>query len=407
MKAVSWKVSWFNCGIAFIALLIAGCTEDDTPLHSVQSLPSQTHVPQLLADAEGLPALLYVQSMDSTPTLQWARWQDGEWQDHRSIASDPAMLINWADRPQMVFGSNGAAYAHWLTVDPRGDFAYGIAAVRSTDGGRTWSAPARPHQDTAIAEHGFAQWLPYRDGAQLVWLDGRDFDGHPDPSQARMELRMNNWPAQEKWEKEAVLDSSVCTCCPMTAAQTSTGTYELIYRDRTADEIRDFSRMNIDAAGGSYEASGPLHDDGWQIAACPVNGASLAANDERVLAVWYTAAGDQPQVLSAWRNHDESGFGNPRALHTNTPLGRISTASDEAGQLYAVWLQTNETGGVDWVGMRWNAAGEPFTEEPEVLVAASERRAGGFPALVGLRKGAMLGWTNPNPEPHVMTGLWK
>lgn len=67
MKAVSWKVSWFNCGIAFIALLIAGCTEDDTPLHSVQSLPSQTHVPQLLADAEGLPALLYVQSMDSNP----------------------------------------------------------------------------------------------------------------------------------------------------------------------------------------------------------------------------------------------------------------------------------------------------------------------------------------------------
>jgi len=132
----------------------------------------------------------------------------------------------------------------------------------------------------------------------------------------------------------------------------------------------------------------------------------LAANADRVLAVWYTAAGNGPQVLAAWRAHDDTQYGDPFALHTHAPLGRIATAADDEGRFYAVWLQTNETGGVDWVGMRWDAAGKRLTEEPEVLVAASERRAGGFPALVGLEEGAMLGWTNPSPEPHVMTGIW-
>jgi len=392
--------------IGLAALLLTGCTDDYGPLQFVQSLSPRTHVPQLLADGEGQPALAYVQSDDSNSTLKWARWQNREWQDHLSIASDSAMLVNWADRPQMAFGLNGEVYAHWITVDPRGDFTYDIAAVRSMDYGHTWSGPTRPHQDTAIAEHGFAQWLPHENGAQMVWLDGRDFDGHPDPSQARMELRMNNW-TREGWQEESLLDSSVCTCCPMTAAATSDSTYELIYRDRLPVEIRDFSRLQINVQSGECSASKLLHEDGWKIAACPVNGASLAQNNDRFLAVWYTAAGNEPTIYHAWRNPADSEYSDPKPLHVNAPLGRIATAVDGHGEFYAVWLETNATGGVNWVGKHWNNQGLPLTKSPEVLVPASERRAGGFPALVGLDSGVLLAWTNPSPEPHVMTGLWK
>jgi len=405
MKPACWKVNW--CNAIFVwALLLVGCSGGSNPLLHLNSLPDQTQVPQLLRSPDGVPALAYVETIDSGHQFAYRLWKGSGWGESVAIGTDTAMLVNWADRPQLAFGPAGSAYAHWLTLDDRGDFAYGISATRSSDNGQTWSAPSRPYSDTAVAEHGFAQWLPYDDGAQLVWLDGRDFDGHPDPSQARMEVRMNEWPADGGWSAETVLDSSACTCCPMTAVQTPTGAYELIYRDRTADEIRDFSRLHIDPVASSSEARGPLHDDGWQIAACPVNGASLAANADRVLAVWYTAAGNGPQVLAAWRAHDDTQYGDPFALHTHAPLGRIATAADDEGRFYAVWLQTNETGGVDWVGMRWDAAGKRLTEEPEVLVAASERRAGGFPALVGLEEGAMLGWTNPSPEPHVMTGIW-
>ena len=406
MKPACWKVNW--CSSIFVwALFLVGCSTGGDPLLQLNSLPDQTQVPQLLRSPDGTPALAYVEASDGGHRFAYRLWQGSDLGKAIAIGTDTAMLVNWADRPQLAFGPAGSAYAHWLTFDNRGDFAYGICATRSADGGQTWSAPSRPHGDTAVAEHGFAQWLPYDGGARLVWLDGRDFDGHPDPSRARMEVRMNDWPADRGWSAETVLDSSACTCCPMTAVQTPTGAYELIYRDRSADEIRDFSRMHINAAGGSYEVRGPLHDDGWQIAACPVNGASLVANGDRVLAVWYTAAGNDPQVLAAWRAHDDTQYGDPFELHTHAPLGRIATAADDAGQFYAVWLQTNETGGVDWAGMRWDAAGKRLTEEPEVLVAASERRAGGFPALVGLEEGAMLGWTNPSPEPHVMTAIWQ
>ena len=48
-----------------------------------------------------------------------------------------------------------------------------------------------------------------------------------------------------------------------------------------------------------------------------------------------------------------------------------------------------------------------MTLESEILVPASERRAGGFPTMIGLEGEVMVAWTNPTPEPHIMTAIWK
>ncbi|MGB1383946.1 MAG: hypothetical protein ACPG66_03075 [Flavobacteriales bacterium] len=398
-----------TCLVVWVAVL-CGCREADTPLTQLCTLPAGTQVPQLLAGPDSQPVLAFVQIDESggrTHAFQCMTWSGNGWENLATVGTDTSMLVNWADRPQLAFGRDGQAFGHWLTLDDRGDFVYSISTVRSEDGGRTWSNPTRPHNDTAVAEHGFAKWLPTEQGACLVWLDGRDFDGHPDPSQARMEVRMNCWPQGDSWQTEVVLDSSACTCCPVTVAPTSDTEYELIYRDREPGEIRDFSRMNIDASAGTWASLGTLHRDGWEIAGCPVNGAALVGNGQRFLASWYTAANNEPRILAAWREAGAASFDEPTTQHTFDPLGRVDVAVDGRGHFYSVWLQANSTGGVDWVGMHWDNFGNPVRMGPEILVAASEQRAGGFPALTGLDEGVLLAWTNPRPSPHVMTAVWR
>ena len=52
---------------------------------------------------------------------------------------------------------------------------------------------------------------------------------------------------------------------------------------------------------GSRRASGPRRkrsiDDGWRVAACPVNGPTLSARGRDVAIAWFTAKDDQPQSL--------------------------------------------------------------------------------------------------------------
>ena len=79
------------------------------------------------------------------------------------------------------------------------------------------------------------------------------------------------------------------------------GPVELVYRDRLAGEIRDFTRILDEPTSGSFHDLGPLQRDGWEIAACPVNGASLSQNAERTLAFWFTATEDTARVSLAWR----------------------------------------------------------------------------------------------------------
>jgi hypothetical protein len=404
MKRVSLKENLLNVVVA--AALMCSCGTRPSELQLVQDLGDRTAVPHLTTTANGSPAVLYVQSNDTTHRLMQRSWEGDSWGEAQTIAEDSAMLVNWADRPQLAFGPDGAAYAHWLRLDERGDFAYTIQAVRSDDSGESWSEPVSPHKAGPVAEYGFAQWMPFDGGAALAWLDGRDFDENPDPATARMEVRLARWLSDRPWSEETVLDSSVCTCCPMATLAHPSGPVELVYRDRLAGEIRDFNRILVEPTSGSFHDLGPLQRDGWEIAACPVNGASLSQNAERTLAVWFTATEDTARVRLAWREVGSVAFGAPHDLHQSPPLGRVTSATDQRGYFYAMWLETNETGGVAWMGQSWNAQGAAVDPAPVPLIPASESRAGGFPTAVGLEAGVLVAWTNPFPEPHVMTAVW-
>jgi hypothetical protein len=90
-----------------------------------------------------------------------------------------------------------------------------------------------------------------------------------------------------------------------------------VYRDRSEGEIRD---IRIGAyVDGAWTEGAIVHEDGWETAACPVNGPAVAARGEDVAVAWFTAAGDVPRVKVAFSDDAAESFGARSSSTTATP----------------------------------------------------------------------------------------
>jgi hypothetical protein len=258
--------------------------------------PSGSNTPHLALDANGDVLLSWTQRRpDSTVAILIARFDGTSWDSTRTIAAGRPFFVNWADFPAITALANGDLAAHWLEREAGGKYTYGVRVVRSRDGGRTWGPPITPHTDGLAAEHGFVSlWDDGNNRLGLAWLDGRK-SAMPD-SAREMTIRTAVIAPDGTLEREALLDARSCDCCQTGTAATAGGRV-LVYRDRTAEEIRDIAIVRRVADG--WSAPAPVHRDGWHYPGCPVNGPQVAATGDTVLVAWYTAADD----TDGWRGH--------------------------------------------------------------------------------------------------------
>lgn len=249
------------------------------------------------------------------------------------IHEGSGFFANWADVPSLSVTEDGMLAAHWLQVSGAEKYAYDVRVRVSRDGGRTWGAPYRAHQDATPAEHGFASFFPWPGGGLgLAWLDGR--------THGQMSLRAARITSEGP-AGEVLVDNRVCDCCPTSAVQTSRG-IALAYRDRSGDEIRDIYVARFE--GGRWLEGRVAVPDKWQIAACPVNGPSLSAAGDRVALGWFAAPDGTGRVQLAVSSDGAATFGKPVRIDDGNPLGRVDAELLEDGSTLVGWIEQLESG---------------------------------------------------------------
>lgn len=346
--------------------------------------------PNLTVAPDGRVYMSWLEPADSGYALRFSVYGGSGWTPGRTIFASREFFVNWADFPSLEVLDGGRLAAHWLQRNGKGTYAYGVRISQSSNGGRTWSAPVTPHRDASETEHGFvAMW---RESGRLgaAWLDGRKFkkDGH-DESNEMMLVSTTVLPNGSRGP-EVRLDERTCDCCQNAAAVTSAGPV-IAYRNRTETEIRDVYITR--RVGGKWTRGVPVHNDNWNIAACPVNGPAIAARGRRVALAWFTAARDSARVNVAFSNDAGATFSSPVRVDGGAPAGRVDLAMLPDGGALVTWV---ERIGGDTAAVRVRRIGKDGRAGTTATIAASSAaRASGFPRLAVTGNSVLFAWTVP------------
>jgi len=382
----------------------AGCSDGDAP----PSAPVELAVPaaggsgqaRLASGPDGEIVLSWLEPADGGTALRFSVLDGGMWSEPRTVASGEDFFVSWADVPSVVPVTSEVWIAHWLQVAPDSFAAYDIAYATSADGGRTFSPHGLLNDDGALTEHGFVSLFPWDGGIGAVWLDGRrlaelfesgEFD--PDGPPVGMSLRYARIAYDGTIEAQGEIDELVCDCCPTGAALAGAAPV-VVYRDRSADEIRDIAVRRH--AGGEWSAPTVLGPDGWRIEGCPVNGPAIAARGDTVVAAWFTAPGGQPRVRAARSVDGGAAFGEAVDVDRDGAFGYVDVELLDDGDAVVSWWRRGEAGRIELAIRRIRADGT--LGEPRAVAVADVAQPLDMPQLAISGNSAVLAFTDPNDE---------
>ena len=334
------------------------------------------------------------------------------WSEPATVAAGDAFFVNWADFPS-VHSFGDALVVHWLERGGQGTYDYGVRIAWSLDRGATWSAPWTPHDDDTPTEHGFVSFFERGGSVWAAWLDGRAMTepGGPMSVRARslpLELSVGRTADEAGGGRlqgsaagpEHVVDERACECC-QTDAVVAAGIPVLVYRDRAAGEIRDVAASRLLDSG--WTPGTPVHEDGWVIGACPVNGPALAALDSSVAVAWFAAPDNRPRVSVAFSADGGASFGSPVRLDAGQPSGRVDVLMLDDGSALATWLE-REGPEARILSRRVGPDGSVGDAVP--LAGTGAERASGFPRIARLGPGRlMLAWTDASDVSRVRVAV--
>lgn len=318
--------------IALAGLSVSGCSGEtaapqnpDLPIRPLQvSAATGSLAPNLSAGAGGTLVLSWIEPDGGAHRLRYSVLADRAWSEPRTAAAGDNWFVNWADFPSVVPLSDSLWAAHWLASQPAGGYAYDVLLSLSRDGGATWSAPLKPHDDGTPTEHGFVTLFPRDSGVGVIWLDGRNMASSAEADGIHgMTLRAATLSADRRIGNEALIDGLTCDCCQTDVAVTATGAVA-VYRDRTEEETRDIYVARL--VNGAWRPGRPVADDGWKIGGCPVNGPVIAAEGERVAIAWFTAADDEPRVRVTRSQDAGATFSTPIDIAARDTSGHVGLA---------------------------------------------------------------------------------
>jgi hypothetical protein len=321
----------------------------------------------------------------------WAAYKEGAHVMVRSSADDGAswdaaraanavgeeIEASGDSRPTLAVGPKGEVYVAWTR--PLAKFHTGeIRFARSTDGGRTFSAPVTVHRDRRPITHRFGALAVTPEGQLYVaWIDSRD-----GPTALYFSVS-DDRGATFREERRAALGT--CECCRIALLAEKGGVLAL-WRHVFEGGIRDHAVARL-AEGAPTLVRRATFDD-WRVDACPHHGPSLARDASGGLhAVWFTLAPGKEGVrygrLAEGRMENERLVGGPTAAHADLAANGdsllVAWKEQQDGRTRLMAMRSADA------GRTWKqgevASTEGASDQPKVLV-----RDGAFRILWNTRE---------------------
>ena len=309
--------------ILIISLLgIFSCKSKDIPIEEISFSHNNSNAQPSLVSNNGLLSLTWISSdEDMNAELNFRQFKDGDWLNPMTLAVGSDWFVNWADFPTHAI-SGDQVLTSYLKKSAGGSYTYDVFLSLHNLSGEKVKEDFILNTDGFKAEHGFVSIVAKdEEGFLISWLDGRntvekDADGNQKPMTIRFAEITNNGDIINENE----LDASVCDCCQTSITNTDKGPL-VVYRDRSEKEVRDiYVTRNID---DKWEAPAAVHNDGWVIYGCPVNGPKVVSSANNVAVGWFTVYEGKPRVNLSFSESYGSSFGAPIQINDHNAIGRV------------------------------------------------------------------------------------
>lgn len=240
-----------------------------------------------------------------------------------------------------------------------------LLALRSTDGGKTWSEPVAVNDKADAAREGLhAMAAGPKESLSCVWLDLRNGETEV--------MASSSTDGGKTWSKNTLVyrspDGSVCECCHPSVAIDQQGRTFVQWRNSLAGARDLYVALSADG-GKTFGKASKLGGGSWPLKACPMDGGSIAVgaggkvatvwrrekavflllsgqSEERRLGdgeqPWVASTADGPFVLWLRKRAEAAMLLSPDsttpvelAAHANDPV--IASGPNGRGPVVAVW----------------------------------------------------------------------
>jgi len=329
--------------ITFTLLTIISCTKNEVIVEDIPFLYGDNNAQPNLVSSNGTLSLSWISSKnENKASLHFSQFKKGKWITPQKIANGSDWFVNWADFPAHAINEDLIITSH-LKKSASGTYTYDVILNLQKLSGEKIKENFLLNTDGVKAEHGFVSIIPNNNkGFFITWLDGRNtvekkLDGHHKP----MTIRFAEITNTGEVINESELDAAACDCCQTSIAMTNNGPI-VVYRDRSENEVRDiYTIRNIN---GVWEEPSPLHNDGWIINGCPVNGPKIAVNSKNLAIAWFTVVNDNPLVNVSFSKNNGDSFGTPFKLNDHDAIGRVDVAFLNDKEVIVSYMEVDEIG---------------------------------------------------------------
>ena len=404
-----YTARWYHLILLITLTAIWGCRGDlQQPVYQyAMDNPAETgsQFPYLFLDNSGTLYMSWITYIDEDiHALQFATYRENGWSTAQTVRVATNFFVNWADFPSIVGFDDSPVAVQWLRKVEGGPYAYYVQIGFQDESTGRWDHIITPHLDGTPTEHGFVSMQPLGPNRVLaMWLDGRETDGRGhgeyDDFSKSMTLRSAEVSADGEIVRKRVIDSTVCDCCQTDLAEVN-GDYLAVYRGRTEEEIRDIKISRYSSENGEWSEPKTVHNDGWEIQGCPVNGPRIVTNDNRVAVIWYTGAEDNTGVKLARSVDGGETFQEPILIADEGALGRPDLLMTDDGTIYVSWMQ--QVGSAGHVQLKRIGPDGSLNEAISVGNTSSTRRSG-FPRIAKVDNQIIVAWTQTEPLLRVRT----